>query len=114
MDGLREGADRIQAELAVAEQEQQEWVIARRRVDAGCHITESLDSVTKAVGKHRHTVHKWVPCIASPRWKGNPLRASSHPVLDLARVVLQVFSPILSGLIEAELRPQGQEQTDKG
>ena len=31
VDGLREEADRIQAELAVAEQE---WVVARRRVDA--------------------------------------------------------------------------------
>jgi len=34
VDGLREEADRIQAELAVAEQEWQEWAIARRRVDA--------------------------------------------------------------------------------
>ncbi|MBT3153941.1 hypothetical protein HTV45_24255 [Streptomyces sp. CHD11] len=33
VDGLREEADRIQAELAVAEEEWQEWVIARRRVD---------------------------------------------------------------------------------
>lgn len=33
VDGLREEADRIQAELAVAEVEWQEWVIARRRVD---------------------------------------------------------------------------------
>ncbi|MYV47088.1 hypothetical protein GT031_16220, partial [Streptomyces sp. SID2888] len=33
MDGLREEADRIQAELATAEVEWQEWVIARRRVD---------------------------------------------------------------------------------
>ncbi|MGQ4390661.1 hypothetical protein [Streptomyces sp. SAS_270] len=34
VDGLREEADRIQAELAVAELEWQEWAIARRRVDA--------------------------------------------------------------------------------
>jgi len=33
VDGLREEADRIQAELVVAEQEWQEWAIARRRVD---------------------------------------------------------------------------------
>lgn len=33
VDGLREEADRVQAELAVAEREWQEWVIARRRVD---------------------------------------------------------------------------------
>ncbi|MFJ5680869.1 hypothetical protein [Streptomyces sp. NPDC093097] len=31
-DGLREEAERIQAELAAAEQEWQEWVIVRRRV----------------------------------------------------------------------------------
>ncbi|WP_234046899.1 hypothetical protein [Streptomyces adelaidensis] len=33
VDGLREEADRIQVELAAAELEWQEWVIARRRVD---------------------------------------------------------------------------------
>jgi hypothetical protein len=33
VDELREEADRIQAELAAAELEWQEWVIARRRVD---------------------------------------------------------------------------------
>ncbi len=33
VDGLREEADRIQAESA-AEQQWQEWVVARRRVDA--------------------------------------------------------------------------------
>lgn len=32
VDGLREEADRLQAELAAAEQEWQEWAIARRRV----------------------------------------------------------------------------------
>lgn len=32
VDELREEADRIQAELAVAEQEWQEWAIARSRV----------------------------------------------------------------------------------
>lgn len=33
VDGLREEADRIRAELAAAEREWQEWAIARRRVD---------------------------------------------------------------------------------
>ncbi|MFD5483442.1 hypothetical protein [Streptomyces hawaiiensis] len=33
VDGLREEADRIRAELAAAELEWQEWAIARRRVD---------------------------------------------------------------------------------
>jgi hypothetical protein len=32
VDGLREEADRIQAELAVAEREWREWAIARSRV----------------------------------------------------------------------------------
>ncbi|MEU2427454.1 hypothetical protein ACFY6U_51560 [Streptomyces sp. NPDC013157] len=50
VDGLREEADRIQAEMAAAEQEWQEWAIARRRVDtvlapdggntAGTEVTE--------------------------------------------------------------------------
>ncbi|WP_408055096.1 hypothetical protein [Streptomyces mutabilis] len=34
LDELREEADRIQAEVAVAELEGQQWVIARGRVDA--------------------------------------------------------------------------------
>ncbi|MGW6026572.1 hypothetical protein [Streptomyces sp. NPDC055214] len=34
VDGLREEADRVQAELTAAEQEWQEWAIARRRVGA--------------------------------------------------------------------------------
>ncbi|WP_328471584.1 serine hydrolase domain-containing protein [Streptomyces sp. NBC_00448] len=34
VDGLREEADRIQAELAAAESEWQQWTVARRRVDA--------------------------------------------------------------------------------
>ncbi|MFD8967309.1 hypothetical protein ACFV0C_20335, partial [Streptomyces sp. NPDC059568] len=52
VDGLREEADRIQVELAAAEQEWQEWAIARRRVDtvlapddgntAGTEATEDL------------------------------------------------------------------------
>ena len=52
VDGLREEADRVQAELAAAEQEWQEWAIARRRVDTvlaphggnivGAEVTEDL------------------------------------------------------------------------
>ncbi|MFJ2444483.1 hypothetical protein ACIOWG_29465 [Streptomyces sp. NPDC087658] len=49
VDGLCEEADRIQAELAVAELEWQEWVIARRRVDAvlapDCGSTASTEDV---------------------------------------------------------------------
>ena len=56
VDGLREEADRIQAELAVAELEWQEWVIARRRVDAvlapDCGSTADTEDVAdpRAVG----------------------------------------------------------------
>ncbi|MDI5969366.1 hypothetical protein POF50_008400 [Streptomyces sp. SL13] len=60
-DGLREEADRIQVELATAEQEWQEWVIARRRVDtvlapdgdsAGTEVTpDPRDADTRAVSR---------------------------------------------------------------
>lgn len=60
VDGLREEADRIQAELAAAELEWQEWVIARRRVDtvlapddgasAGAGVTEDPQDAECAVG----------------------------------------------------------------
>jgi hypothetical protein len=48
------------------------------------------------------------------RWKSNPLRTGSIHVLELGAIVLHAFGTIVSGLIEAELRPQGQEQTGKG
>lgn len=54
VDELREEADRIQAELAEAEQEWQEWAIARRRVDAvlapgdGTADTEVLEDLRDA------------------------------------------------------------------
>jgi hypothetical protein len=47
---LREEADHIQAELAVAELEWQEWVVARRRVDAvlapDCGSTADTEDVS--------------------------------------------------------------------
>src|ERR1041385_1328857 len=52
VDGLREEADRIQGERAVAEREGQEWVIARRRVDAvlapDCASTADAEDVADA------------------------------------------------------------------
>jgi len=47
VDGLRKEADRIQAELVVAEQEWQEWVIARRRV--GTVLTPDGDTAAVEV-----------------------------------------------------------------
>ncbi|MFI9616742.1 hypothetical protein ACIHCM_34545 [Streptomyces sp. NPDC052023] len=51
VDGLREAADRIQAELAVAEQEWQEWVIARRRV--GDVLTPESGTVSVGVAQEQ-------------------------------------------------------------
>jgi hypothetical protein len=74
VDGLREEADRIQAELAVAEQEWQEWAIARKRVDvvlapdggrtAGTEVTgDSPDAdaqpASRVVAKPRSQVPVW-------------------------------------------------------
>ncbi|MFE2971889.1 hypothetical protein ACFXKC_51685 [Streptomyces sp. NPDC059340] len=65
VDELREEADRIQAELAAAEQEWQEWTIARQRVgvlmsalaDAGI-ADEALAPVT-AAAKQKSQVPVW-------------------------------------------------------
>ena len=48
VDGLREEADLIQAELAVAELEWQEWAIARRRVDAVLAPDDGATAVAEA------------------------------------------------------------------
>ncbi|MFC4034452.1 hypothetical protein ACFO3J_23665 [Streptomyces polygonati] len=63
VDGLREEADRIQAELAAAELEWQEWSVARRRVDTvlvpgGEDDTEACRSSRDAV-KPRSQVPVW-------------------------------------------------------
>ncbi|MET7853198.1 hypothetical protein ABZT48_34370 [Streptomyces avermitilis] len=73
VDGLREEADRIEAELAVAEQEWQEWVIVRRRVDvvltpdggstAGTEVAENVHAdaqpAPRVVAKPRSQVPVW-------------------------------------------------------
>jgi hypothetical protein len=51
---------------------------------------------------------------ASMGWKGNPLQMGSESLFGLARSFPPYRGPAVWGLIEAELRPQGQEQTDKG
>jgi hypothetical protein len=68
VDGLREEADRIHAELAEAEQEWQEWSVARRRVDAvlapgGDDDTEASQGSRDAV-KQRSQVPVWREGIA--------------------------------------------------
>ncbi|MFF2470441.1 hypothetical protein [Streptomyces mirabilis] len=65
VDELREEADRIQAELAAAEQEWQEWTIARQRVgvllsapgDVGATVETPAPSV--AAAKQKSQVPVW-------------------------------------------------------
>jgi hypothetical protein len=56
VDGLREEADRIQAQLAAAELEWQEWTIARRRVDTvlapGSAETIGTETIPDSPGEH--------------------------------------------------------------
>jgi hypothetical protein len=53
VDDLREEADRIQAELAAAEQEWQEWAIARRRVDTVLAPDRGTTADTEVAGDPR-------------------------------------------------------------
>lgn len=53
VDGLREEADRTHAELAAAEEEWQEWVIARRRVDTVLAPDSAADAGPRAAAGPR-------------------------------------------------------------
>ncbi|MFF7146436.1 hypothetical protein ACFZB5_35660 [Streptomyces nodosus] len=61
VDGLREEADRIQAELATAEVEWQEWVIARRRVDTVLAPTGSSTAEAEVTDDPQDTDAQSVP-----------------------------------------------------
>ncbi|SEK55797.1 hypothetical protein [Streptacidiphilus jiangxiensis] len=58
VDGLREEADRIHAELEVAEREWNEWVIARSRVG---EVLAPDDYVTASEGQHQSAVQRVRP-----------------------------------------------------
>jgi hypothetical protein len=106
VDGLREEADRIQAELAEAEREWEEWVIARRRVDAVLAPEED-----NAAGPHTGqvpreadapTVQPVTPVAAKPR--------SQVPVwrVGLAWSVLSAdYQRILGALADRDRLGQG-------
>ncbi|MEH0421406.1 hypothetical protein [Streptomyces sp. B21-083] len=100
VDGLREEADRIQVELAVAEEEWQEWAIARRRVDAVL-APDSAD--TEATEDRQDTDAQSAPgVVAKPR--------SQVPVWreGLAWSVLSVdYQRILQSLAERVRLHQG-------
>jgi hypothetical protein len=53
VDGLREETDRIQAELAAAELDWQEWAIARRRVDTVLTPDEGATAETEVTEDSR-------------------------------------------------------------
>jgi hypothetical protein len=55
VDELREEADRVQAELAAAEQEWQEWAIARRRVDTVLAPDSGTTAETEVADDPRNT-----------------------------------------------------------
>ena len=65
VDGVREEADRIQAELAADEQEWQEWVIARRRVGTvsapdGGGLADEKAAPGLRLNEHlKHETAKW-------------------------------------------------------
>ncbi|MGW0657263.1 hypothetical protein ACWD4T_52860 [Streptomyces umbrinus] len=65
VDELREEADRIQAELALAEQEWKEWAIARSRVGAVL-VSENGDAGVEAAGELRDAAK---PKTQVPVWR---------------------------------------------
>jgi hypothetical protein len=78
VEGVREEADRIQAELAAAEEEWQEWAIARRRVgtvlapDGGSIAVEEVvsgpvaGSTSRQAARARSQVPVWRRCPGVP------------------------------------------------
>lgn len=70
VDGLREEADRIQAELAAAEEEWQEWVIARRRVDTVLAPDSAADASPRAAAGPREADRQLASRDAQPEIAG--------------------------------------------
>jgi hypothetical protein len=106
VDELREEADRIQAELATAEREWEEWAIARRRVDAVLARDGDTATSVKADRVPRE--------MEVPSARPGPLEAaklkSVVPVWreGLARSVLSVdYQRILQGLADGDRLGQG-------
>ncbi|WP_405550262.1 hypothetical protein OG215_35825 [Streptomyces globisporus] len=103
VDGLRKEADRIQAELALAELEWQEWVIARRRVDTVLDPGGGQAVGTEAAPELRDAAEKPVP-------EGAAKPKSQVPVWrqGLAWSVLSVdYQRILQALADRSRLHQG-------
>ncbi len=103
VDGLREEADRIQAELAAAELEWQEWAIARRRVDTVLAPDDGVGTEAEATPDPRDTeVQSALQDAAKPK--------SQVPVwrVGLAWSVLSVdYQRILTALADRARLHQG-------
>jgi hypothetical protein len=101
VDGLREEADRVQAELAAADQELQEWAIARRRVGT----VLAPDGGDIAGQEAAHGPQDTVACTAP-----GPAAKSQVPVWreELAWSVLSVdYQRILQALADRAQLHQG-------
>ncbi|MFJ5157534.1 hypothetical protein ACIQCF_39805 [Streptomyces sp. NPDC088353] len=103
VDGLREEADRIQAELAAAEREWQEWVIARRRVGTVLAPDDGTTADTEVIPDLRDTdAQSALRDAAKPK--------SQVPVWrqGLARSVLSVdYQRIITALADRARLGQG-------
>ncbi|MFF7771664.1 hypothetical protein ACFZC7_34820 [Streptomyces massasporeus] len=101
VDGLREEADRVHAELAAAEEEWQEWVIARRRVDTVLAPDGAADAGPRAVAGPREVDRQPVSRDAARPKSLVPVRragmASSVLSLDYQRVLQAVADRVRLG-----------------
>ncbi|MFJ1843605.1 MULTISPECIES: hypothetical protein [unclassified Streptomyces] len=101
VDGLREEADRIQAELAAAEEEWQEWVIARRRVDTVLAPDSAADAGPRAAAGPRDADRQPVsrdaarPKSQVPVWREG--MASSVLSVDYQRILRAVADRVCLG-----------------
>ncbi|WP_443075092.1 hypothetical protein [Streptomyces sp. NBC_01435] len=101
VDGLREEADRIQAELAAAEEEWQEWVIARRRVDTVLAPDSAADAGPRAAAGPREADRQPVsrdvarPKSQVPVWREG--MASSVLSVDYQRILRAVADRVRLG-----------------
>ncbi|MDX3354804.1 hypothetical protein PV703_16125 [Streptomyces sp. ME01-24h] len=95
VDRLREEADRVQAELAAAEREWHEWVIARRRVDTVLAPSGDTAAGTETAADrqdaHRRPAHRDAAKVKSqvPVWRQGLARSALS--VDYQRI-LQVLA----------------------
>lgn len=101
VDGLREEADRIQAELAAAEEEWQEWVITRRRVGTVLALDDASDAGPQTVAGPRDidaqptTRDAAKPKTQVPVWREG--MASSVLSVDYQRILQAVADRVRLG-----------------